>query len=75
LDLKDPTDLSIPEQMAEAFAADDDNLEIPTDTYPGNSALPSIWPYSIPQSGYRIDPDLVAHLPVIHRTSKNANKE
>ena len=34
LDLKDPTDLTTPEQMAEAFAADDDDLEIPTDTYP-----------------------------------------
>ena len=31
-------------------------------------------PYTIPQSGSRLDPDLDAHLPIIRRTNRNANK-
>jgi hypothetical protein len=38
-----------------------------------NSTLTSILPYSIPQSGSCVDPDLVTHLLVIRRTNRNAN--
>jgi hypothetical protein len=31
-------------------------------------------PYTIPQSGSRFDPDLDAHLPIIRRTNRNANR-
>ena len=47
------------------------------DSVHGNSLkkprFPSISPHSIPKSGSRLDPDLVAHLPNIRRTNWNAN--
>jgi len=48
------------------------------DSVPGNSLreLHALFipPYTIPQSGPRLDPDLDAHLPIIRRTNRYANR-